>query len=211
MLADFDPKVASEHRNSKYVFLANAVPVIQARALDQIEGPAFTVVDTMNLWIDGAKDDLLALLRRVDAIVLNDEEARMLTGESNLIRAASAVLGMGEPPERLQILVVDRLFLLEDMMDVVGMGEKEGVGRIEFEVNDIAKTGPALQQETDRVSPERAQMPERKSRRRHGWVLARRGFDREVGGRHHFLSFWSNDVVSPDEPPISLDARKDGQ
>lgn len=95
VLGDFDPKVAQEQRSSKYVFLANAVPAIQAKALDQIDKPEFVVVDTMNLWIDSAKDDLVALLRRVDAIVLNDEEARMLTGESNLIRAASAVLGMG--------------------------------------------------------------------------------------------------------------------
>jgi sugar/nucleoside kinase (ribokinase family) len=95
VLADFDPKVADEHRDSKYVFLANAVPAIQAKALDQLERPAFVVLDTMNLWIDGAREDLVALLRRIDAIVLNDEEARMLTGESNLIRAASAVLGMG--------------------------------------------------------------------------------------------------------------------
>ena len=95
VLGDFNPKVAEEHRSSKYVFLANAVPAIQSKALDQIERPSFVVVDTMNLWIESAKDDLLALLRRVDAIVLNDEEARMLTGESNLIRAASAVLGLG--------------------------------------------------------------------------------------------------------------------
>lgn len=95
VLADFDPKVAVEDRDSKYVFLANAVPAIQAKALDQIERPTFVVADTMNLWIDCAREDLVALLRRIDAIVLNDEEARMLTGESNLIRAASAVLGMG--------------------------------------------------------------------------------------------------------------------
>jgi sugar/nucleoside kinase (ribokinase family) len=53
------------------------------------------MVDTMNLWIDIAKEELLHLLRRVDAVVLNDEEARMLTGERNLLRAAGAVLGLG--------------------------------------------------------------------------------------------------------------------
>lgn len=95
VLADFDPKVAAEHRGSKYVFLANAVPAIQAKALDQIERPTFVMADTMNLWIECAREDLFSLMRRIDAIVLNDEEARMLTGESNLIRAASAVLGMG--------------------------------------------------------------------------------------------------------------------
>ena len=65
------------------------------KALEQVERPIFVMADTMNLWIDIARDDLEALLRRVDAIVLNDEEARLLTGESNLIRAAGQVLGMG--------------------------------------------------------------------------------------------------------------------
>ncbi len=91
----FDPKIPAALRDSKYVFLANAAPRIQMRALDQIADPAFTMVDTMNLWIDIAKDELVTLLRRVDAVILNDEEARMLTGERNLIRAATRVLALG--------------------------------------------------------------------------------------------------------------------
>jgi sugar/nucleoside kinase (ribokinase family) len=91
----FDPKVPLPMRGASFVFLANASPVVQARALDQVERPRFTVVDTMNLWIEMTRPELLALLRRVDAVVLNDEEARMLTGERNLIRAAGAVLGLG--------------------------------------------------------------------------------------------------------------------
>ncbi len=91
----FDPKIPARMRGARYLFLANAAPSIQLRALDQVERPEFTVVDTMNLWIDMARADLLRLLRRVDAVVLNDEEARMLTGERNLIRAAGEVLGMG--------------------------------------------------------------------------------------------------------------------
>jgi cytidine kinase len=95
VLEHFDPKVPQSFRDSKYVFLANAAPVVQLKALEQVEHPEFVMADTMNLWIEIARADLEALLRRIDAIVLNDEEARMLTGESNLIRAASAVLGMG--------------------------------------------------------------------------------------------------------------------
>jgi sugar/nucleoside kinase (ribokinase family) len=91
----FDPKVPESYKDTQYVFLANAAPAVQAKALEQIPHPRFTVADTMNLWIDIARDELEALLRRIDAIVLNDEEARMLTGESNLIRAAGQVLGMG--------------------------------------------------------------------------------------------------------------------
>lgn len=91
----FDPKVPDEYVDSRFVFLANAAPSIQLKALNQVEKPLFTMADTMNLWIDIARDDLCELLRHVDAIVLNDEEARMLSGESNLIKAAGAVLGMG--------------------------------------------------------------------------------------------------------------------
>ena len=91
----FDPKIPAAMRASKFVFLANASPVVQAKALDQVTHPMFTVVDTMNLWIEIMRPELMALLRRVDGVVLNDEEARMLTGERNLIKAASLVLGMG--------------------------------------------------------------------------------------------------------------------
>jgi len=91
----FDPKVPRSHADSAFVFLANAHPAIQARALDQIDRPSFVVADTMNLWIDVAREDLGALMRRVDGLVLNDEEARMLTGEKNLIRAAQQVMGLG--------------------------------------------------------------------------------------------------------------------
>lgn len=95
VLADFDPKVPAVNRKSRFVFLANASPVVQMKALEQVDAPAFTMVDTMNLWIDTQPDALRALLRKVDAIVLNDEEARMLTGERNLIKAAAGVLGLG--------------------------------------------------------------------------------------------------------------------
>lgn len=91
----FDPKIPAAMRAAKYLFLANASPVVQAKALDQVTHPAFTVLDTMNLWIEMTRPELLQLLRRVDAVVLNDEEARMLTGERNLMKAASAVLGLG--------------------------------------------------------------------------------------------------------------------
>lgn len=91
----FDPKVPPEFADSRFLFLANAAPAIQLQALEQVRHPRFTMADTMNLWIDIARPELGELLRRVDAIVLNDEEARMLSGERNLIRAAGAVLGMG--------------------------------------------------------------------------------------------------------------------
>ena len=91
----FDPKVPPAFTDSRFVFLANAHPAIQRRALQQVERPAFVLADTMNLWIDVAREELGDLLRRVDGLVLNDEEARMLTGERNLIRAAQQVMGLG--------------------------------------------------------------------------------------------------------------------
>lgn len=95
VFADFDPKVPDEYKGAEFVFLANAEPSIQMRALEQMTKPRLVVADTMNLWIEIALDDLKELLTKVDGIVLNDEEARMLTGESNLIRAGAAVAEMG--------------------------------------------------------------------------------------------------------------------
>ncbi len=89
------PEVPEEFRDSKYVFLANGHPDIQAATLDQIDDPKFVLLDTMNLWIDIAREPLDALLRRVDGVVVNDEEARMLTGEPNLIKAGRALLNLG--------------------------------------------------------------------------------------------------------------------
>ena len=91
----FEPKIPADFRDSRFVFLANAHPAIQESALMQVEHPAFSVADTMNLWIDIARPELEGLMRRIDGLILNDEEARMLTGEDNLIRAAQAVMGMG--------------------------------------------------------------------------------------------------------------------
>lgn len=95
VFADFDPKVPAAFREAEFVFLANAAPAIQLRTLEQCRRPRLVVADTMNLWIDIARPELLELLRRVDGLVLNDEEARMLAGERNFFRAARKVLELG--------------------------------------------------------------------------------------------------------------------
>ncbi len=92
---EFNPKVPESFRNSPYVFLANGAPSTQASVLDQVESPVFTVADTMDLWIETQKDDLLALLERIDGLIVNDQEIKMLTGESNLIRAGRRALELG--------------------------------------------------------------------------------------------------------------------
>jgi sugar/nucleoside kinase (ribokinase family) len=92
---DFQPKVPESYKSVKFVFLANGAPSTQASVLDQVADSAFSVADTMDLWIDVARDDLMGLLKRVDGLILNDEEAKMLTGETNLIRAGRKVLEYG--------------------------------------------------------------------------------------------------------------------
>ncbi|MHC5063888.1 MAG: PfkB family carbohydrate kinase [Planctomycetota bacterium] len=92
---EFNPKVPESFRDSPYVFLANGAPSTQAAVLDQVESPIFSVADTMDLWIETQKDELLALLERIDGLIVNDQEIKMLTGETNLIRAGRRALELG--------------------------------------------------------------------------------------------------------------------
>ena len=95
VLQEAPPQVPEVFRDSKYVFLANTAPALQIELLEQISKPAFVAADTMDLWIEGQLDDLKELLRRIDCLILNDDEARQLAGELNLIKAARAVLALG--------------------------------------------------------------------------------------------------------------------
>ncbi len=95
VFADFDPRLPEEYRDSPYVFLANIQPALQLAVLDQIRSPRLVMCDTMNFWIEGAREELAAVLARVDLALLNDAEARQLTGCPNLARAAERVLAMG--------------------------------------------------------------------------------------------------------------------
>ncbi len=93
--ADFRPRIPQEHRSTPYVFLANGAPSTQASVLDQMKTATFVVADTMDLWIQTTREDLDELLPRLDGLIINDEEVKMLTGETNLIRAGRTVLGLG--------------------------------------------------------------------------------------------------------------------
>ncbi len=95
VFAEFKPVLPEAYREAKYVFLANIHPGLQGSVLDQVSDPSLVVLDTMNYWIERSRDDLMATLRRVNVVLLNDEEVRMLTGEPNLIKAARSVLGLG--------------------------------------------------------------------------------------------------------------------
>lgn len=92
---DFRPKVPAAFRNTPFVFLANGSPATQKSVLEQMERPKFCVADTMDLWINIEKDGLLDLLHRIDGLIVNDSEVKMLTGKTNLIQAGRAALALG--------------------------------------------------------------------------------------------------------------------
>ena len=96
VLADFDPILPPHYRKPSYLMLGNLTPQVQMRVLDQLEKkPKLTALDTMNFWMDVAMDDLRKVLKRIDVLTINDEEARQLSGEHSLVKAAKAVLQMG--------------------------------------------------------------------------------------------------------------------
>ncbi|BCW99243.1 MAG: adenosine kinase [Armatimonadota bacterium] len=95
VFAGFDPVLPETHRQIPFVFLANIDPSLQRQVLDQMSAPAFTACDTMNFWITGKRDELIEVLKRVDLVLLNDAEARMLTGRKLLVDAADDLLALG--------------------------------------------------------------------------------------------------------------------
>jgi len=95
ILAEAPPVIPESFRNSKFIFLANTAPEVQLHLLRQLDSPALVVADTMNYWIRNSRPDLDKLIQHVNALVLNDAEARMLTGQANLIAAAAAIIKMG--------------------------------------------------------------------------------------------------------------------
>ncbi|THH39359.1 PfkB family carbohydrate kinase [Neolewinella litorea] len=96
VLADFNPKVPPSYRGTDYIMLGNLTPAVQSSVLDQLEGrPKLVALDTMNFWMDHALEDLKAVLRRIDVLIVNDEEARQLSGELSLLKAAAKIVEMG--------------------------------------------------------------------------------------------------------------------
>jgi sugar/nucleoside kinase (ribokinase family) len=95
VLAEAPPRMPDEFKDSKFVFLANTTPALQLKLLAQIDRPEFSAVDTMDIWIDGQLDDLKTLLKKIHCLIINEDEARMLAKECNLIKAGEAILTMG--------------------------------------------------------------------------------------------------------------------
>ena len=102
VLADFDPMIPDSAKSSKYVMLGNLTPAIQASVLDQLDGSqSLVALDTMNFWMDIAMDELKSVIKRINLLTINDEEARQLSGEHSLVNAAKVIHSMG--PEYLVI------------------------------------------------------------------------------------------------------------
>lgn len=135
VLASFDPEVPEAWRKTPCLFLANGDPVVQRKVLQQMEAPRLVAADTMNYWIENRNAELWELIGRVDVLLVNEAEARQLTGEANLLKAARKVLAAG--PSRLVIkrgeygvleitrggLFAAPGFPLEEVFDPTGAGD----------------------------------------------------------------------------------------
>lgn len=149
VLADFDPNVPENYQGSDFLMLGNLVPAIQKKIIEQFtQRPKLIVLDTMNFWIETALDDLKTVLKLVDVLLVNDSEAREISGEHSLVKAAKKILNMGP-----KFLIVkkgehgallfnkDNVFFapalpLEDVFDPTGAGDTFAGGFI----GHLAKT-----------------------------------------------------------------------
>lgn len=95
VFADFNPHIPSQYREAKYVCLGNIDPELQMKVLDQVSNPDLVILDTMNFWIEGKPEELKKTLERVDIFILNDSEARLLSGNPNLVKSARIIRNMG--------------------------------------------------------------------------------------------------------------------
>ncbi|NTW10726.1 MAG: sugar kinase [Chlorobiaceae bacterium] len=135
VFADFDPNVPHQYRDSEIVCLGNIDPVLQLKVLDQIANPKLVVCDTMNFWIEGKPDELRKTLERVDVFIINDSEARILSGNPNLVKSARIIRAMGpktliiKKGEHGALLFTDNgifvapAFPLESIFDPTGAGD----------------------------------------------------------------------------------------
>lgn len=96
VLADFNPILPQSYKNAQYVLLGNLTPNVQMKVIEQmVERPKLIALDTMNYWISSALDELKEVIKKIDMLIINDEEARLLSGEYSLVKAARVILKMG--------------------------------------------------------------------------------------------------------------------
>jgi sugar/nucleoside kinase (ribokinase family) len=150
VLADFNPKVPDSYQGAEFLMLGNLVPAIQMSVIKQMkQRPKLITMDTMNFWMESAMDDLKKVLKQVDLLMVNDAEARQLTGQFSLVKAAKSILNMGpkfliiKKGEHGALLFHgDEVFFapalpLEDVFDPTGAGDTFAGGFM----GHLAKTG----------------------------------------------------------------------
>jgi sugar/nucleoside kinase (ribokinase family) len=156
----FKPDLPASCRQAEYVFLGNIDPELQLEVLKQVEKPKLVACDTMNFWIEGKREALLATLRHVDILLINEGEARQLAGEANLVKASRIILAMGP-----KTLVVKRgeygvilfsehsifsapAFPLESVFDPTGAGDTFAGGFMGYLASTNNLTEGSLRQAT---------------------------------------------------------------
>jgi len=155
VLMDFKPELPAEYRKTDVLFLANIDPELQLQVLDQVEKPRLTACDSMNFWISSKPDALKEVMKRVDIVVINEGEARMLTGEANLVKAARQIISLG--CKRLVVkrgeygvvmFTADTVFAapawpLENVFDPTGAGDTFAGGFMGYLANtgDLSEDG----------------------------------------------------------------------
>ena len=154
VLGTFNPDLSARFAETPFVFLANGSPSMQRRVLAQAKNRRLVVADTMNFWIETQRDELYALLREVDGLVLNDGEARMLTEEINLVRAGRKVLELGprfviikKGEHGAMFLSAEQSFVMPaypvaDVVDPTGAGDSFAGGFMGY-LASTGKTDPA--------------------------------------------------------------------
>ncbi len=140
----FKPKIPAAYRKAEHVFLGNIDPVLQREVLDQVDKPRLVACDTMNFWISGKAEELRKTLARVDVLLINDAEARQLSGEWNIVKAARSIRAMGprtlvvKKGEHGVLMFSDHgsfaapAFPLEDVFDPTGAGDTFAGGFIGY-------------------------------------------------------------------------------
>ena len=148
VLADFDPKLPDGYLDSEFIMLGNLQPAVQMNVIRQLKKPKLIVMDTMNFWMESAMPELEKVLRKIDVLLINDAEARQLSGQYSIVKASKIILGMGP-----KFLIVkkgehgallfhgDKVFFapalpLEEVFDPTGAGDTFAGGFI----GHLAKT-----------------------------------------------------------------------
>jgi len=151
VFARFQPRIPEQFRDARWIFLGNIDPDLQLDVLEQVRSPDLVVCDTMNYWIEGKRDSLMRLLKRVDVLLVNDSEARELSGEYNLLKAARWIQAHGpamvivKKGEHGAILFTDDSiffapgFPLEEVFDPTGAGDAFAGGFLGY----LARAGSA--------------------------------------------------------------------